>query len=133
VFSHATLGVTDFDRALGFYGPLMVALGHELRFCDRAVPWAGWQPRGQSRPLFIIMHPFNGQPAAPGQGAMLAFDVPDRQTLRRAHAAGLALGGSDEGAPGLRPQYHASYYGAYLRDPDGNKLCLVCHAPEAAS
>jgi predicted lactoylglutathione lyase len=48
----------------------------------------------------------------------------------RCHALALELGGRDEGAPALRPQYHASYYGAYFRDPDGNKLCVVCHAAE---
>ena len=46
------------------------------------------------------------------------------------HARALELGGTCEGPPGLRPQYHAHYYGAYFRDPDGNKLCVACHQPE---
>ena len=65
-----------------------------------------------------------------GNGVTVAFEAPDRASVDRFHAAGLAQGGTDEGAPGLRPHYHPDYYGAYLRDPDGNKLCCVCHRPE---
>jgi catechol 2,3-dioxygenase-like lactoylglutathione lyase family enzyme len=58
---------------------------------------------------------------------MTAFQVAERNMVDRAHAYALQAGGSDEGAPGLRPHYHANYYGAYFRDPEGNKLCVVCH------
>ncbi len=61
---------------------------------------------------------------------MVALLVQSRAAVDAAHAAGLAAGGTDAGAPGLRPQYHAQYYGAYLRDPDGNKIGLACHNPE---
>jgi lactoylglutathione lyase len=61
---------------------------------------------------------------------MIALLAPTRALVRNAYAAGLAAGGTDEGPPGLRPHYHADYYGAYLRDPDGNKLALACHGPE---
>ena len=60
---------------------------------------------------------------------MVAFLAETRAAVDRAHAVALAHGGRDEGAPGPRPEYHAHYYGAYVRDPDGNKLCFVCHAP----
>jgi len=130
VLSHVTVGITDFDRAMAFYRPIIARLGLKLRFEDATAPWAGWQPAEGDRPLFIIMRPLNGAAAAPGNGAMTAFAAPDRQTVEDAHALALSLGGADEGAPGLRPHYHASYYGAYFRDPDGNKLCVVCHAPE---
>jgi predicted lactoylglutathione lyase len=53
-----------------------------------------------------------------------------RARVREVHATALQHGGTDEGAPGLRPQYHANYYGAYFRDPDGNKLAVACHAAE---
>ena len=56
--------------------------------------------------------------------------VTDRATVRLAHAIALAHGGSDAGLPGLRPHYHAHYYGAYFRDPDGNKFCVACHRDE---
>lgn len=60
---------------------------------------------------------------------MIALLAPDRTTVGRIFAAALAAGGTSEGAPGLRPQYHANYYGAYFRDLDGNKLCVCCHEP----
>jgi catechol 2,3-dioxygenase-like lactoylglutathione lyase family enzyme len=128
MFSHVAVGISDFDRALRFYGPIMARLGLEQRFCDTSVPWAAWQIVGGGRPFFIIKHPHDGEAAAPGNGAMAAFTAPDRATVRDVHALGLAGGGTCEGPPGLRPRYHASYYATYLRDPDGNKLCFVCHA-----
>jgi lactoylglutathione lyase len=129
MFSHVFIGVVDFERALAFYTPLMAALGLEARFRDRARPWAGWQVPGQARPLFLIGAPYDGQPHAAGNGQMTALLAPGRAAVDAAYAVALAHGGSDEGAPGLRPPYHADYYGAYLRDPDGNKLCVVCHDP----
>jgi catechol 2,3-dioxygenase-like lactoylglutathione lyase family enzyme len=81
------------------------------------------------RPLFVILRPFDGQPASPGNGTMAAFEAASRNIFDKAHAHALAHGGTDEGAPGLRPQYHPYYYGAYFRDPDGNKLWVVCHDP----
>jgi lactoylglutathione lyase len=129
MFSHVYIGVGDFERALAFYGPLTAALGLEARFCDRSRPWAGWQVPGQARPIFLIGAPYDGQPHAPGNGQMTALLAPDRAAVDAAYDIGLAHGGSGEGAPGLRPEYHANYYGAYLRDPDGNKLCVVCHDP----
>lgn len=132
MFSHLTLGIADLDRARAFYQPLMACLGHALRFDDPQKGWIGWQPAAGGRPLFLLTRPFDGAAPGPGNGAMVAFDAPDRATVARAHALALALGGSCEGAPGLRPHYHPDYYGAYFRDPDGNKLCVVCHRPEPA-
>ncbi len=137
MFSHVFISVSDFERALAFYQPLMAALGISQRFCDPARPWDCWQEPGHARPLFLIGLPHDGQSHAPGNGQMTAFLAPDRASVDQAHALALAHGGSDAGAPGLRAHYHAHYYGAYFRDPDGNKLCVVCHdAPssgEAAS
>jgi lactoylglutathione lyase len=130
MFSHVFVSVTDFDRALAFYTPVMDALGIEARFCDRGRPWAGWHSEGRTRPLFVICRPFDGQPQDPGNGQMVAFLAKDRAAVQRAHDAALANGGASEGLPGLRPEYHADYYGAYFRDPDGNKLCAACHHPE---
>ncbi len=130
MFSHIFIGVTDFERALIFYDALAAALGLERKFVDRARPWAGWMTPGSPRPLLLIGTPFDGAPATPGNGAMTAFLAMDRETVRSAHAAALAQGGSCEGAPGLRPDYHEAYYGAYFRDPDGAKLAVACHEPE---
>lgn len=124
------VGVSDFDRALAFYTPLMSCLGQQMRFCDRSRPWAGWQTPGVARPLFLIGKPHNGRAHDRGNGQMVAFLADNRSVVASAHTIALANGGSSEGEPGLRPEYHPNYYGAYFRDPDGNKLCVACHAPE---
>jgi len=129
MFSHVFIGITDFDRAMAFYGPLMASLGIAQRFADRARPWAAWQSSPDPRPLFVIGRPWNGEPHQPGNGQTVALLAPTRAAVDAAHALALAHGGSCEGPPGLRPEYHAHYYGAYFRDPDGNKLCVACHAP----
>jgi catechol 2,3-dioxygenase-like lactoylglutathione lyase family enzyme len=127
MFSHVFVGVGDFERALAFYNPLMAALGIAPRFCDRARPWAGWQSSPGPRPLFLIGAPHDRLAHAPGNGQMTAFLADSRARVDEAYAAALAHGGRCDGAPGLRPEYHAHYYGAYFRDPDGNKLCVACH------
>lgn len=129
MFSHIFVGVSDFDRALAFYRPLLSALGLQERFCERSRPWAGWQSHPDPRPLFLIGAPFDRQPHEAGNGQMVAFLAERRTVVDRSFALALANGGTSEGAPGLRPEYHENYYGAYFRDPDGNKLCVACHSP----
>ena len=128
MFSHINIGINDFERQFGFYAGLMKILGHKQRFAEKH--WAGWEPAEGGRPLFLIARPFDGKPASPGNGQMVAFLAATRAMVDKAHAHALASGGRDEGAPGIRPHYHANYYGAYFRDPEGNKLCVVCHAAE---
>lgn len=128
MFSHVFIGVADFDRAIGFYAPLMAVLNLPQRFRDDSRPWAGWQSVPGPRPLFLIGRPFDELAPAAGNGHMTAFMADTRAMVDAAHAAALAHGGTCEGPPGLRPDYHEHYYGAYFRDPDGNKLCVVCHA-----
>ena len=132
MLSHIHIGIADYDRALAFYSALLGELGLQRRFAERDKGWAGWQMPGVARPLFLIGRPFDGRPADAGNGQMIALLAPDRAAVDRCHALALALGGRDEGTPGLRPHYHADYYGAYFRDPDGNKLCVCCHQPEPA-
>lgn len=127
MFSHICLGVSDFDRALAFYRRLMPVLGIPERFCEPDQPWAGWQSHPEPRPLFLIGKPFDQQPHVAGNGQMVAFQAASRAMVDEAYAVALAHGGTDEGAPGLRPHYHAHYYGAYFRDTEGNKLCVACH------
>ncbi len=129
MLSHIFVGVSDFDRALAFYNPLMETLGIAPRFCERERPWAGWQSTPGPRPLFLIGKPYNQQDPQPGNGQMVAFLAEARAIVDQAHAVALQHGGTCEGPPGLRPEYHAHYYGAYFRDPDGNKLCVACHTP----
>ena len=129
MFSHIFVGVTDFNRALAFYNPVMAALGIRPRFCEPGRPWAGWQSSPDPRPLFLIGKPYDEKSHAPGNGQMVAFLAESRAVVDSAYAVALANGGTSEGPPGLRPEYHEHYYGAYFRDPDGNKLCVACHLP----
>jgi lactoylglutathione lyase len=131
MFSHIFVGANDFECAIAFYDPLMAVLGINPRFRDASRPWTGWHSAGDSRPLFLIGAPHNQKPHDPGNGQMVAFLACSRQVVRDAYDTALAHGATSEGLPGVRPQYHANYYGAYFRDPDGNKLCVVCHEPEA--
>ncbi|MCG2595405.1 VOC family protein [Ramlibacter sp. XY19] len=127
MFSHVFLGVAEFDRALAFYRALMPVLGVQERFCNRERPWAGWQSHPGPRPLFLIGKPFDQLAHAAGNGQMVAFLAASRATVDEAYRVALASGGVSEGAPGLRPEYHANYYGAYFRDTEGNKICVACH------
>jgi catechol 2,3-dioxygenase-like lactoylglutathione lyase family enzyme len=130
MFSHIHVGVADLERAFGFYTPIAEALGWRLYVYELEEGWIAWQPADAERPLFIIGHPWNKAAPEPGNGPMIAFTAATRAQVDHCHAAALAAGGRDEGAPGLRPHYHPDYYGAYVRDLDGNKLCVVCHIPE---
>lgn len=129
MFSHVVLGTNHFDQALAFYRPLMNLLALPERFCDPQVPWAAWETTYGKRPLLIIGRPWDQGVASAGNGQVVALLAPSRSIVDQAYTLALKHGGSDEGAPGLRPHYHANYYGAYFRDPDGNKICLVCHEP----
>ena len=129
MISHIFIGISDFERALAFYQPLMKALDIQQRFIEPERPWAGWQSAPGPRPLLVIARPFDGGAPAPGNGTMVAFMAASRAQVDAACATALAHGGTPEGAPGPRPEYHAHYYGAYFRDPDGNKLCVACHEP----
>ena len=77
--------------------------------------------------MFVIGKPFDGL-HTPGNGQMVAFSAQSRPVVDQVYAVALANGGTSEGPPGLRPEYHANYYGAYFRDPEGNKLCVACHS-----
>jgi catechol 2,3-dioxygenase-like lactoylglutathione lyase family enzyme len=129
MLSHVFIGVTEFGPAYAFYAALMEELGLVRKFRDDSRPWAGWMAADAPRPLFLIGKPYEGE-ASSGNGQMVALLAPSRAAVNRAHARALAHGGSCAGAPGLRPEYHPHYYGAYLRDPDGNKLCICCHREE---
>ena len=131
MISHVFIGVNDFDKAFTLYSSVMTALGHELKFCERDRPWAGWMAKGQPRPLFIVGSPHDGNAAESGNGQMAALLAPDRASVDRVYAAARSNGATCEGEPGLRPHYHPHYYGAYFRDSDGNKVGVCCHEPPA--
>lgn len=126
MFSHVTLGTNDWARAKPFWAAVMGALGHPVLF-EREGGIAYGEPTG---PKTFIGPTFDGNPATNGNGTHVAFITKSRAAVDAFHAAALAHGGSDEGAPGLRPHYHPNYYGAYVRDPDGNKIQAVCHSKD---
>ena len=130
MISHVCIGINNFERAQAFYAAALAPLGHVLKFSEPEKSWSAWKPKDADRPLFIICAPYDGAAAAPGNGQMVALLAPSRKAVDECHAAALAHGGRCEGPPGLRPHYHPNYYGAYFRDPDGNKLCVCCHQPE---
>ncbi len=124
MFSHITLGTNDWEKAKPFWLAVMDVLGHEILFeYDGGIAFGP-----ATGPKTFIGPAFNGEAAQPGNGVHIAYAVPTRAQVDAFHAAAMANGGSDEGPPGPRPHYHPNYYGAYVRDPDGNKLQAVCHS-----
>ena len=124
MFSHITLGIDDFAKAEPFYDAIMEALGQPVFFGhDNGKAWGE-----ATGPKLFIGPPFDGDAASHGNGQHVAFIASTRTKVDAFYAAALANGGSDEGAPGLRLHYHPNYYGAYVRDPQGNKLQATCHS-----
>jgi catechol 2,3-dioxygenase-like lactoylglutathione lyase family enzyme len=127
MLDHVSLGVSDLDRSRRFYDAALRPLGL-VRIVDfRRGSDYGAAP-GSPGVEFTITR--EARAPAPAAGAHLCFRAPGRGAVRDFHAAALAAGGRDDGAPGLRPHYHADYYGAFALDPDGHRIEAVCHAPE---
>lgn len=120
---YLTIGTNDLAAATRFYRPVMATLG--LALAQSEPDEIGFAVPGDSRCRLWITRPYDQQPATIGNGSMPAFVAATRAAVDAFHAAALAHRGTDEGAPGLRP-YGPSFYAAYVRDPDGNKLSAVC-------
>ncbi len=117
MIAYSTLGTSDMDRSIAFYDAVFGALGGARELTTPA--WTQYGRPGERAKICLSL-PFDGQRATFGNGAMLAFEAKDKLAVDAFHAAALAHGGEDAGAPGLREGTH---YVAYARDPDGNKLC----------
>lgn len=126
MFSHVTIGSNDLPKAKGFYESLLNPLGL-VRHADYPNA-AGYGPAG-GRPQLWVLNPVDKKAATVGNGVTVGLEAANRAAVDAAYKAGMVAGGKDEGAPGIRAHYHPNYYGAYLRDPDGNKVCIVCHKP----
>ena len=124
MIGYVTLGTNDLDKARAFYDALLGELGatRKMEFPETGFTLYG---TGNRSPGLAVCRPYDGQAATVGNGNMAALAMPSREMVDRLHARALELGGSDEGAPGLRtPEGPSAFYGAYFRDLDGNKLCL---------
>jgi catechol 2,3-dioxygenase-like lactoylglutathione lyase family enzyme len=124
MFSHVTIGSNDIAKAKSFYDALLKPLGLVRRVDDPDAASYG-QPEGPT-PLWVV-RPLDKQPATAGNGITIGLEAADRPAVDAAYNAAIAAGGRDEGPPGIREHYSPNYYGAYVRDPDGNKICIVCH------
>jgi len=128
IISHITLGTNDKARSAAFYDAVLGAIGFARLPKPPEKPLA--YDKDGEMPTIYIYTPEDGRPATWGNGTHVAFVAETRDQVHRFHAQALEHGGSDEGQPGPRPQYGETYYAAYVRDPDGNKLQAVCYAPE---
>lgn len=124
MIGYTMVGTKDLARSLRFYDPLFAEMG--LEQCWRDDKSASWGVASDDKiPRFFTGYPFNGEQATVGNGTMTAFRVRDPAVVDRLYATAMGNGGSDEGKPGPRARYGPDFYGAYVRDPDGNKLAFV--------
>lgn len=119
MISYVTIGTDDINEAVKFYDVVFAALGCKRTFFDNG--FAGYGAEDGSGPSVMVCQPENGKPAQASNGGMVGLQASSQAEVQAFHAAALAAGGTDEGAPGLRP-YGEGYYLAYVRDPLGNKL-----------
>jgi catechol 2,3-dioxygenase-like lactoylglutathione lyase family enzyme len=130
MIGYVTLGTNDLERARRFYDALLAEIGAKrIMDTDGFTAWGvSWDKPGLS-----VTRPFDGKEAAPGNGNMVALVVNRRALVERIHAKALELGGTDDGAPGLRGEEgDQAFYAGYFRDPDGNKLNIFKVGPADA-
>ena len=128
---HVSVGVSNMKRAKAFYDAALAPLGMTpvmpVEFGGQLVGVGYGTPQ---RPTFWIQLPINGQPASMGNGVHIAFHADNRAQVDAFFMAAIEYGGVEDGRPGLRTEYHPDYYGAFVRDPDGNKIEACSHARE---
>ena len=131
MIDHLSTYGTDFEKSRAFYDAVLAPLGASLQM-EMTANWdadfperrmAAWGP---GRPMFWLV-----ETRVEYTPRHFAFTAADRAAVDAFHAAGIAFGATDHGAPGPRPIYHPDYYGGFLLDPDGNNVEAVCHAPPA--
>ncbi len=131
MIDHISSYTVDFPTTKSFYEQAFEPLGYSVQ-TEMVATWDAEFPTRRicafgppGKPAFWVIE--TQEAATPRH---IAFLAPNRKAAAAFHAAGLAAGGQDNGAPGLRPMYHADYFGAFLLDPDGNGIEAVCHQPE---
>ncbi|HZV19847.1 MAG TPA: VOC family protein [Sphingobium sp.] len=128
MFTHVMVGAKDLEQSRAFYDAVFAALGggagQEFR--------PGTLFYAHNGGMFGVGLPADGAEATHANGGTIGFAAADKAQVDAWHAAGLANGGTSAGDPGKRPQAPGNAYGAYLRDPTGNKICAFCQLPEGA-
>jgi catechol 2,3-dioxygenase-like lactoylglutathione lyase family enzyme len=125
MIGYVTIGALDGEASGKFYDAVFGAMGFERKFKDG--DWVGYGEKGQDgHDVYVVAKPADGKPARAGNGIMISFKAKTKGEVDTAYKAGLGNGGIDEGAPGPRPADSTTFYGAYLRDPTGNKICVYC-------
>ena len=129
---HVSIGVRDMKKAQAFYDAVLAAIGYKQVMPvvvggQTVAIGYGEQP---AKPEFWIGFPYNQAPASAGNGMHIAFDCATRAQVDAFYLAAIDKGGRDDGKPGLRHEYHPDYYGAFVLDPDGNKIEACCHTHE---
>lgn len=125
IFTHVVLGTNDLGKATEFYDAVLGTLGTK----NLGPLGENMVMYGADEPEFLVTRPADGQPATHANGGTVGFAAPSRDAVHKFYEAGLANGGSNEGEPGPR-NFTPTAYAAYLRDPDGNKICTYCFAEE---
>jgi catechol 2,3-dioxygenase-like lactoylglutathione lyase family enzyme len=123
LLDHVTIGISDLERSKAFYDAALRSLGISRLYADGADA-AGY---GISPKAFFWI---GRRAVAPRSGAHIAFAARNRAAVDRFYEDAIKAGGTDNGRPGIRPHYHANYYGAFVLDPDGHNIEAVCHAPQ---
>jgi len=118
MIGYATIGANDFERATKFYDAVLAPLGGKRAFANERMQF---YMGGATPGMIAVCKPYDEKPATAGNGAMFGLAAASREQVEATHAAALAAGATDEGAPGARTD---NFYGAYFRDPDGNKVCV---------
>jgi predicted lactoylglutathione lyase len=119
MIGYAMVGSSDYEKAKDFFDAVLAELGAKRTMTGDRMQGYG---HAQSPVMFMVCRPYDEKPATGGNGSMIAFASPSREVVDNTHMAALANGGTDEGAPGLRGD---TFYGAYFRDLDGNKFCVL--------
>ena len=125
MFDHVKFGVSDFAASKAFYAKALEPLG--VAIVAEGVPTYGVELCAEGSKTSLCLFQTNEKPAH----LHLAFTAENRAQVEAFHRAALEAGAKDNGAPGLRPNYHANYFAAFVIDPDGHNIEAVCHEPAA--
>lgn len=126
ILSHISLGTNDYPRAKAFYDAVLATI--QVKCMMEFGVTAGY---GREFPEFWIGQPHDGGTASPGNGTHISFNAASIDEVKAFHAKAIELGGQDDGAPGLRPEYTPNYYAAFVRDLDGHKIEAMLMLAEA--